>query len=448
MTYLLPLLMLMSLIVAIFSGYPVAFSLGGLAVLFMFLGDVPLASFSLITSRVFGAVLENWILAAIPLFIFMGNMLEKSKIADNLLIELEALFRGRPGGLGLSVVILGVVMAASTGIIGASVVMMGTMALPLMLKQGYNKTVAIGTVLGSGTLGILIPPSIMLVVFGDVMQIPIGSLFAAAIIPGFMLGSFYAIYIIFVALVAPGKVPASKKIQNNDVQQASVFFRLLKNLIGPGILISSVLISIVVGIATPTEGAAIGAFGALLMTLFMKQLSWKVLSDGLKDACLTTGMILILAVTATAYSLVFKRLGGQVMIEDIIGMFGMSPYVVIFAIMLLIFFLGFFLEWIEISFLVLPLLAPIVVSLDFGDAFLNQEDIMLWFAMLVAVNLQTSFITPPFGYALFYLKGIAIPGISTMDIYRGIVPIVILQLLGILLIALIPALSLWLPTKF
>lgn len=448
MTYLLPSLMLLSLIVAIFSGYPVALSLGGLAVLFMFLGDISLASFSLITSRVFGAVLENWILAAIPLFIFMGNMLEKSKIADNLLVELEALFRGRPGGLGLSVVTLGIVMAASTGIIGASVVLMGTMALPLMLKQGYNKTVAIGTVLGSGTLGILLPPSIMLVVFGDVMQIPIGSLFAAAIIPGFMLGLFYALYIIFVAIVSPHKVPASKSNFNQQTENTSVFLRMLKNLIGPALLIGSVLISIVVGIATPTEGAAIGAFGALLMVIFFRQFSWKVLAEGLKDACLTTGMILLLAVTATAYSLIFKRIGGQSMIEDAIGMFGMSPYVVIFSIMLLIFVLGFFLEWIEISFLVLPLLSPIVAGLDFGDTFANQGQVLLWFAMLVAVNLQTSFITPPFGYALFYLKGIGIPGVSTMDVYKGTLPIVLLQLLGVLLIALIPAVTLWLPAKF
>lgn len=445
MTYALPFMMLVSLIAAIFTGYPVAFSLGGLAVVFMLLADIPAASFSLVTSRVFGAVLENWILAAIPLFIFMGSMLEKSKIADNLLIELEALFRGRPGGLGLAVVVLGIVMAASTGIIGASVVMMGTMALPLMLKQGYNKTVAIGTVLGSGTLGILLPPSIMLVVFGDVMQIPIGSLFAAAVLPGLMLGLFYALYIVFVAIRSPEKVPAAKVSGHTDNQ--GVLLRLLKNLIVPALLISSVLVSIVVGLATPTEGAAIGAFGAMALVFFTRQLSWATLKDSLKDTCLTTGMILILAVTATAFSLVFKRIGGQTMIEDTIAMFGASPYVIIFAMMLLIFVLGFFLEWIEISFLVLPLLAPIVGDLDFGDAFANQGQVLIWFAMLVAVNLQTSFITPPFGYALFYLKGIHVPGVSTLDIYRGIVPIVILQLFGIALIALVPGLALWLPSR-
>ncbi|NYT77692.1 TRAP transporter large permease subunit [Alcaligenaceae bacterium] len=445
MTYLLPSLMLLALVAGIFSGYPVALSLAGLSVVFMLLGDIALPTFSLITSRVFGAVLENWVLAAIPLFIFMGIMLEKSKVADKLLLELEALFHGRRGGLGLAVVIIGIIMAASTGIIGASVVLMGTMALPLMLKQGYNKSVAIGTILGSGTLGILIPPSIMLVVFGDVMQVPIGDLFAGALLPGLMLGGFYALYIIYVAFTAPHKVPAGKALKSANM--AMLFLRLLKNLIIPALLISSVLVSIVLGIATPTEGAAIGAFGAMVMALFSRQLSWRVMVNSLKDTCLTTGMILILAVGATAYSLVFKRIGGQSMIEDAVGIVGHSPYLVILVIMLLIFVLGFFLEWIEISFLVLPLFAPIVAGLDFGDAFANQGEVMIWFAMLVAINLQTSFLTPPFGYALFYLKGIAIPGVTTMDIYKGVVPIVLMQLLGVLLVALFPMIVLWLPGK-
>jgi len=445
-TYVFPLLMLLALIAGIFSGYPVAFLLAGLSVVFMFVGDIPLQSFSLITSRVFGAVLENWILAAIPLFIFMGVMLEKSKVADKLLLELEALFGSRPGGLGLTVVIIGIVMAASTGIIGASVVLMATLALPLMLKQGYDKSVAIGTILGSGTLGILIPPSIMLVVFGDVMQIPIGQLFAGALFPGLLLGLSYALYIVFIAIFKPQKVPPGKPLEKGSA--GKLVLRLLKNLIVPALLISSVLVSIVIGIATPTEGAAIGAFGALLIAFFSRQLSWQVLWEALKDTCLTTGMILILAIGATAFSLVFKRIGGQDMIESATGVLGHSPYMVVLAIMILIFVLGFFLEWIEISFLVLPLFAPIVANLDFGDAFNSQVDVMIWFAVLVAVNLQTSFLTPPFGYALFYLKGTGIPGVTTGDIYRSVVPVVGMQLLGVLAIALFPAIALWLPGKF
>ncbi len=446
MSYALPLGMLLALVVGIFTGYPVAFLLAGLSVVFMLLGEVALPTFGLITSRVFGAVLENWILAAIPLFIFMGIMLEKSRIADKLLLELEALFGGKPGGLGLAVVAIGIIMAASTGIIGASVVLMGTMALPLMLKQGYNKTVAIGTILGSGTLGILIPPSIMLVVFGDVMQIPIGDLFAAALIPGLMLGGFYALYIVLVAIFSPKSVPPGKAIPAGSY--GKFLLRLLKNLVAPALLICSVLVSIIIGLATPTEGAAIGALGATLLAGFSRQLSWRVMWESLKETCLTTSMILVLAIGATAFSLIFKRIGGEAMIEDAVGLMGHSPYMVIFAAMLLIFVMGFFLEWIEISFLVLPLFAPIVAGLDFGGDFHGQGQVMIWFAMLVAVNLQTSFLTPPFGYALFYLKGIGIPGVETSDVYRGVVPIVIMQLIGVVMVASFPALALWLPGKF
>lgn len=443
MTYLLPSLMLLALIAGIFSGYPVALLLGGLSVLFMFIGDVPLASFALVTNRVFGTVLENWILAAIPLFVFMGIMLDKSKIADNLLLELEKLFRGKAGGLGLAVIIIGLVMAASTGIIGASVVLMGTLALPLMLKRNYDKTVAIGTILGSATLGILLPPSIMLVVFGDVMQLPVGDLFAATIIPGMMLAAFYVLYIIYNAIFRPHKVPAVAPDDNKP--STGVLLRVLRDLITPAILISSVLVSIVLGIATPTEGAAIGAACALLLAVAKRKMSLFTLTDSLRSTTRTTGMILFLAIGATAYSLVFKRLGGQSMIEDLVGSFGVSPYMVVFGIMVLIFVLGFFLEWIEISFLVLPLFTPVVAGLDFGDSFASQSDVLIWFAVLVAVNLQTSFLTPPFGYAVFYLKGIAPENISTMDIYRGVGPIVAMQLFGLLMIALFPAIVLWLP---
>lgn len=446
MTYLLPSLMLLGLMLGIFSGYPVAFLLAGLSVIFMWLGDVPLLAFSLIVSRVFGAVLENWILAAIPLFIFMGIMLEKSKIADNLLLELEVLFGGKPGGLGLAVVLIGIVMAASTGIVGASIVLMGTLALPLMLNQGYDKSLAIGTVLGSGTLGILIPPSIMLVVFGDIMQVPIGSLFAATLIPGLMLGAMYALYVVFTAIFKPQKVPPNPRQTNGN--RAAALLRVLQNLVVPALLMASVLISIVVGLATPTEGAAIGALGATILAAAKRQLSWGMLKDSVRVTTLMTAMILILAVCATAFSLIFKRIGGQSMIESAVGLVGSDPYMVVLIIMLLVFLLGFFLEWIEISFLVLPLFAPVVAGLDFGDAFDNSGQVLIWFAVLVAVNLQTSFLTPPFGYALFYLKGIVPPGVTTADIYRGGTPIVVMQLVGVVLVFLFPAIALWLPGKF
>ncbi|MFP1680489.1 TRAP transporter large permease subunit [Alloalcanivorax sp. C16-2] len=446
MTYLLPSLMIVALMAGIFSGYSVAFLLGGLAVLFMLLGDISMLSFSLVVNRIFGSVLENWILAAIPLFVFMGIMLERSKIADNLLLELEGLFRGRPGGLALSVVAVGVVMAASTGIIGASVVLMGTLALPLMLRRNYDKTLAVGTVLGSGVLGILLPPSIMLVVFGEVMRVPVGDLFVAAMVPSLLLASAYALYIIYTGVVRPEKVPANVSVVRQPMSAAAA--RVIKDLVVPAALICSVLVSIIVGVATPTEGAAIGATGAMLMALAKRKLNWKVLDQSLRSTIGTTGMILFLAIGATAYSLVFKKLGGQSMIEDIVASFGVSPYMVVFGIMLLIFVLGFFLEWIEISFLVLPLFTPIIAGLDFGDAFANQGEVLLWFAVLVAVNLQTSFLTPPFGYAVFYLKGIAPPEINTVDIYRGVAPIVSLQLVVLFILALWPAVILWLPRLF
>lgn len=443
MSYLLPLSMLVALALGIFSGYPVALLLGGLSVLFMLIADLPLASFLLIVSRVFGAVLENWILAAIPLFVFMGLMLEKSRIADSLLNELEKLFGGRPGGLGLSVVIIGIVMAASTGIIGASVVLMGAMALPKMLGQGYHKSVAIGTVLGSGTLGILIPPSIMLVVFGDVMQVPIGGLFAAALIPGLLLGLCYAAYVIVTAIFRPERVPARQS--SDEAGGFPALLRVLKNLILPALLMASVLVSIIAGIATPTEGAAIGALAALLMALSRGHLSFRVLVDCAKETTLTTAMILVLAIGATAFSLVFQRVGGQDMIVDGVNLLGGNATLVLVSIMIMTFILGFFLEWIEISFLVLPLFAPIVAGLSFDNGLADSQEVLLWFGALMAVNLQTSFLTPPFGYALFYLKGIAPPEVSTMDIYRAIIPIVLIQLFGLLLIGFFPEIALWLP---
>ena len=444
MTHLLPSLMILALAIGIFSGYPVALLLGGLSVIFLVLGGVPIASFGLVASRVYGSVLENWILAAIPLFVFMGIMLDRSKIAENLLTELDGLLGARPGGLGLAVIIIGVVMAASTGIIGASVVLMGSLALPLMLRQGYSKSVAIGTILGSGTLGILIPPSIMLVVFGEVMQVPIGGLFAAALVPGLTLGLLYAAYIAGVAIFAPHRVPAGPAISSKGLRE--LLPRFLGNLLIPAALMASVLISIIVGLATPTEGAAIGALGAFLLALIKGRLSGGVMWESVKDATLTTSMILVLAIGATAFSLVFQRVGGNRMIEDSIALMGSNPYVVVLGIMFLIFLLGFFLEWIEISFLVLPLFTPIVANLDFGDAFAGRTEVVLWFATLVAVNLQTSFLTPPFGYALFYLKTIAPPNVSTKDIYNGVFPIVALQILCLATLMLFPMIALWLPS--
>ncbi|MFA5664939.1 TRAP transporter large permease subunit [Castellaniella sp.] len=301
---------------------------------------------------------------------------------------------------------------------------------------------AIGSILGSGTLGILIPPSIMLIVFGEIMQIPIGQIFAAALFPGLLLGVLYMVYIAVRATLNPTAAPANPVPDQRPLGQR--LREVLINLIGPAVLIMSVLISIIVGVATPTEGAAIGAFGAMVIAWLSGNLRWPALWEALRETSLMTGMILILAVCATAFSLIFKRIGGQAMIEQAIGLLGSNPYMVILAIMILLFILGFFLEWIEISFLVLPMFAPVVAGLDFGTTFADRDQLMVWFAILVAVNLQTSFLTPPFGYALFYLKGANIEGVSMGDIYRSVIPIVLLQLLGLVLIVAFPSISLWL----
>jgi tripartite ATP-independent transporter DctM subunit len=439
--YLLPLLMVAALLAGIFSGYPVAFLLGGLSILFTLIAGIPVAYLNIVVSRIFTGNLANWLLLAVPLFVFMGLMLEKSGAAQNLLRTLEMLFAGRRGGLAISVAVLGIVMAAATGIIGASVVLLGVMALPVMLNQGYDKKLAAGTIMSAGCLGILIPPSIMLVLVGDILSISVGDLFMGAMIPGLLLGVLYVVYIIITVLIYPEKAPAHR---GESLRGLELVTRLIRDLLAPGLLIAGVLGSIVAGIATPTEAAAIGAAGTILIAAATRQLTWANLRESVLETGLTTAMVIFVALGATAFSAVFKRLGGDRMIEDAVFSFGTGPYLTLGVIMLLIFVLGFFLEWIEISFVVLPLFGPIVAGMDFGLG-LSSEEILLWFAILVAVNLQTSFLTPPFGYALFYLRGIAPPGLTIGDIYRSSIPFVGVQLLCFMILFLFPQIVLWLP---
>lgn len=438
--------MVLALLVGIFSGYPVAFLLGGLGILFAFIGDIPLAFLGTVGSRIFGGVIENWLLIAIPLFVFMGLMLERSGVAKNLLLTLQRLFGNVRGGLAVSVALLGVVMAASTGIVGASVVMLGLLALPVMLKQGYKPEMAYGVVAASGTLGILIPPSIMLVLMGSIMQISVGDLFKAALIPGLMLGGLYTLYLLIAAWMRPDWAPLASEggAAEETEHQAPLAVALLRDLMGPIVLIVAVLGSIMAGIATPTEAAAIGAAGAMLLALFLKQLNVQALRDVCRATSKTSAMILFVVVGATCFSVVFKRLGGADMIEEMITGTGLGPYGLLLLLMGLIFLLGFFLEWIEISFVILPLLLPVVSELDFGGV-LQGDAVLVWFAILVAINLQTSFLTPPFGYALFYLKGITHGSVSIGTIYKSIIPFVLLQLAGLVLCILFPSIVLWLP---
>lgn len=440
--YILPLSMILALMVGIFTGYPVAFVLAGVGILFTFIGDIPLVFLNTVSSKIFTGTLTNWLMLAVPLFVFMGLMLEKSNIAKHLLLSLESLFRQQPGGLALSVTIVGIVMAASTGIVGASVVMLGLMALPVMIKQKYSIRLAAGTICSAGTLGILIPPSIMLVLVGDILSISIGDLFMGAMIPGIMLGALYAAYILIASWLDPSIAPPAAIV--DPVPLGELVGAFLKHLVAPVLLILGVLGSIVAGIATPTEAAAIGALGATLLALAMRELTWSKFVDCVRETALTTAMILMVAIGATVFSAIFKRVGGDYMIEDAVFAVASGPYQTLFLIMLLIFVLGFFLEWIEISYVILPLFAPIIAGLDFG--FDNSGITLVWFAVLVAVNLQTSFLTPPFGYALFYLRGIAPPEVTITEIYRGIIPFVLIQLVGLGLCIAFPALVLWLPS--
>lgn len=438
--YALPLSMVVFLLLGIFSGYPVALVLGGTGILFAFIGELPFAFLQIGVSRIYAGVIENWLLLAVPLFVFMGTMLDKSGLAQNLLYSLERVLGGRRGGLAIAVALLGIIMAASTGIVGASVVMLSVLALPIMLREKYKPELAVGTIAASGTLGILIPPSIMLVLVGDILQVSVGELFLGAIVPGLVLGGLYIAYLVFVALTRPGDAPASEA----KPVDGFLLLALLRDLVAPLLLILTVLGSIATGTATPTEAAGLGAICAMLLAAFNRQLTFRTLSVCVRETGKTSAMILSVLVGATIFGMVFKGLKGNRMIEDAVMSFDLSAYGTLGLLLLLIFILGFFLEWVEISFIVLPLFAPIVVALDFGLGF-SRDQQLLWFAMLVAVNLQTSFLTPPFGYSLFYIKGVAPPEITIRTIYRGIIPFVGLQLTGLALLILWPNLVLWLP---
>ena len=445
-TEILPFLMFAVLIPLLFSGYPVAFVLGGVGLGFWLLG-VALGlhnsnSFFLVVSRIFGGVVSKQILVAIPMFIFMGTMLEKSGIARDLLTTLQLMTRRVPGGLALSVTVLGVILAATTGIIGASVVMMTLMALPIMLGSGYDRPLATGTIAASGTLGILLPPSIMLVVMADLLGTSAGGLFLAAVVPSLMLAGFYLLYIVVRTSLKPSLAPPLESKPGDEPLSIALIAR---SFLPPLVLIVAVLGSIFGGFATPTEASGVGAFGALLLAFARRELKFKVLKDVVEQSTLTSTMLFGLFVGATAFSYVFALLGGHDQILSIIQASGTSAWVVLLIVMIAVFILGFFFDWIEITLIILPVFAPIIAHLDFGDHLADPGMTTMWFAILMAVNLQTSFLTPPFGFALFYMKGAAGELVSLKDIYRGIIPFVFLQLLGLIAVLMWPEIALWLP---
>ena len=432
-----------SFIIFIFSGFPIAWLMGGLSVLFTLiaiLSDTYLDTFfgidwgfaSMVVYRLYG-VMENWVLVALPMFIFMGVMLDKSGIAEDLMKDLSRLFGRVRGGLAIAVIFIGVLLAASTGIIGAAVVLLTILGVPLMIKNNYNRDLACGVVCATGTLGILIPPSIMLVIMGDQVRVSVGDLFMGAVFPGLLLGLLYTVFILVYAWAKPNVAPAPK---NAKPVTFEIIFSVFKSIIPPSLLIIAVLGSIFMGIATPTEASGVGALGASLLALIRKKLSFVDLKEVVKKTTHTTSYIFALFVGATAFALILRGLGGDELIEGALTGLSFGPEGVVILVLFIAFLLGFFLDWIEITLIILPFLAPVMQKLGID---------LVWFLVMFAVVLQTSFITPPVGFALFYMKGVAPKGITIKNIYTGIIPFVILQLIAVILIFNNPKIVTWLP---
>lgn len=415
-------------------GIPVAISLAVSGLLFGYLG-FGTSLFGLLPGRIHGVV-TNYTLLALPLFIFMGVMLEKSRMAEDLIDVIGHAMGRLRGGMGLAIIIVGVLMGASSGIVGATVVTVGLLALGPLVRRGYDKGLACGTICASGTLGQIIPPSLVLILLADILGLSVGTLFAAAMVPGLMLAGILALYLLLLGYFRPDMAPAIPEAERDAMGRRELMFKLVQVVLPPLVLIFAVLGSIVGGVAAPTEAASMGAFGSLILALFGGRLNVRVLADVCKSTLLTSAMVFFILICAQPFGLAFRGLGG----EHLVGyMFDFIPGGVtadLLFMMAVIFVLGFFLEWIEISYIALPLFLPV---------FANSGVDMVWLAILVAMNLQTSFLTPPFGWALFFLKGVAPPGITTGDIYRGVIPFILLQVAALGLLFTFPEIATWLP---
>ena len=430
----LALLMLGSFFVLLMAGVPVAITLATVGFGFGALG-FGTGLFNLLPSRIYGVV-ANYQWLAIPLFVFMGVMLEKSRLADDLLDVVGHLAGGLRGGMALGIIGVGVLMGATTGIVGATVITLGLITLPTLLKRGYDPGIACGAICASGTLGQIIPPSLILILLADILQLSVGTLFAAAVMPGMLLAALYCVYIVIVGMVKPELVPPLPQEERDALAKRDLWIRFVKVVLPPVLLVFAVLGSIIGGIAAPTEVASMGALGSIIVTAFAGRMSTRVLREVVQSVTKITAMMMFILVCAQVFSLSFRGLHG----EDIISrMFEWLPGGVgadIWFLMLLIFVLGFFLEWIEISYIAVPLFLPVFVS---------QGVDLVWLAMLICVNLQTSFLTPPFGWALFFLKGVAPPEVTTRQIYLGVIPFIGMQVLAVVLVFLFPQIALWLP---
>ncbi len=444
------LLLFICVCIVLMAGFPVAYSLAGTALIFAGVGTAmgvfDSSYLSALPSRLFG-IISNQTLLAVPLFVFMGVMLEKSRIAEELLSAMEKLFGGLRGGLALSVIIVGMLLAASTGIVGATVVTMGLMSLPSMLKRGYDPAIATGTICATGTLGQIIPPSIALVLLGDVIasayqksqlsmgifspdSVSVGDLFVGALIPGLLLVLLYVLYIIIMSAMYPNKLPASE-------QKTIKWLPVLKALVPPLVLIALVLGAILFGFATPTEAAGVGAMGALVLSLLKGKLTLPTLKTVMSNTTHVTSMVFLILIGASIFSLVFRGFGGEEMIASLFADLPGGVVTAVLVVMLVIFVLGFILDFIEITFVVVPLVAPVLLSMGVDP---------IWLGIMIAVNLQTSFLTPPFGFALFYLRGVAPDTVATSAIYKGVAPFIGIQVLLLIALAVWPQLVTWLPS--
>lgn len=432
----LPVIMFAVLTVLLMFGFPVAFTLLGTALVFGMIG-FGWSFFELLPLRIWGTM-TNFTLLAVPLFIFMGVTLERSGIAEELLETMAVVFGRIRGGLAISVVIVGMFLGASTGIVGATVVTMGLISLPTMLRRGYSPELATGTVSASGTLGQIIPPSIVLVLLGDVIGVPVGDLFMGALLPGLLLVLIYCIYIAIYARIFKKSAPLVDLAEWEEMKRQGIFRKLVKALLPALVLIVAVLGSILAGIASPTEAAAVGAVGAIVLAAVKRKLDLDIINQAMKTTMLLTCMVFIILVGAGAFGLVFRGLGGDSLIRGYLEHLPFGKWGVMATVMSIVFVAGFFLDFIEITFIHIPVLAPIMHDFGFDP---------LWFGILFAMNLQTSFLTPPFGFSLFYLKGVSPPEIKTGHIYRGIIPFVILQGIGFMFVLFYPELATWLPLQ-
>jgi tripartite ATP-independent transporter DctM subunit len=452
-----PLWMFLCVCVVLLAGYPVAFSLAGTALGFAYIGQLngvfDYAFLEALPNRLYG-IMTNETLIAVPLFVFMGVMLERSRVAENLLDTMAALFGPLRGGLGISVTLVGMLLAASTGIVGATVVTMGLLSLPTMLRRGYDASLSAGTICASGTLGQIIPPSIVLVLLGDVLSaayqqaqldmgiyspktVSVGDLFAGALIPGLLLVALYITYLITVAIIKPHAMPPLPKHTREQVRKGLVM-RAIKALVPPLILILAVLGSIMGGIATPTEAASVGAVGAILLALAQRQFNLNMLRKVMRSTTQVSSMVFLILIGASVFSLVFRGFGGDELVEELLTELPGGVLGAMLVVMLVMFLLGFVLDFIEITFVVVPIVGPILLTMGLDP---------VWLGIMLAINLQTSFLTPPFGFALFYLRGVAPTEVSTREIYRGVMPFIAIQLLMLGLLAYWPILATWLPQQ-